>query len=69
MVTLESCCHGTTIEPSAMAEKYGRPLNKVVTLSTLSGYCQTTYASVEVNASNEIIDEINNLLNGGIYIE
>ena len=69
MVTLESCCHGTTIEPSAMAEKYGRPLNKVVTLSTLSGYCQTTDASVEVNASNEIIEEINNLLNGGVYIE
>lgn len=68
-VTLESCCHGTTIEPSAMAEKYGRPLNKVVTLSTLSGYCQTTDASVEINASNEIIEEINNLLNGGVYIE
>ena len=69
MVTLESCCHGTTIEPSTMAEKYGRPLNKVVTLSTLSGYCQTTDASIEVNASNEIIEEINNLLNGGVYIE
>lgn len=68
-VSLHSICHDTTIEPSAMAEKYGRPLNKVVTLSTLSGYCQTTDASVEVNASNEIIDEINNLLNGGIYIE
>ena len=68
-VSLHSICHDTTIEPSTMAEKYGRPLNKVVTLSTLSGYCQTTEASVEINASNEIIEEINNLLNGGIYIE
>lgn len=68
-VSLHSICHDTTIDPATMAEKYGRPLNKVVTLSTLSGYCQTTDASVEVNASNEIIEEINNLLNGGIYIE
>ena len=68
-VSLHSICHNTNIEPATMAEKYGRPLNKVVTLSTLSGYCQTTDASVEVNASNEIIEEINNLLNGGVYIE
>lgn len=66
---IESACHNTTIEPSAMASRYGRPCNKVLSLANLTGYCQTTDAHVAANASEEVIDQLNNLLNGGIYIE
>lgn len=68
-VTLESCSHNTTIEPSAMAVTYGRPCNKVLSLANLTGYVQTRDARVSVNASDEVNDSINNMLDGGIYIE
>lgn len=60
--------HDTTIEPSSMATNYGRPLNAVANIPN-SGYIQTANASVSINANESICNEVNNYLNGGVFIE
>ena len=61
--------HDTNVEPSSMSSNYGRPCNKVISLSGLSGYVQTANANVVTSASKQYKDEIDRLLNGGVYIE
>lgn len=61
--------HDTNVEPSSMTSNYGRPCNKVLSLSGLSGYVQTANANVVTSASKQYKDEIDSLLNGGVYIE
>ena len=60
--------HNTNVEPSTMANVCGRPLNQVKTLSSLSGYVQTYNASVGVK-NNQIAQQINSLLDRGVYLE
>ena len=60
--------HNTTVEPASVAESIGRPLNKVIPLNTCTGYVQTVEASVKCDNAN-ISDQINTLLEGGVYIE
>lgn len=47
----------------------GLPCCSTVELSTLTGYCQCSNASVSAIAMPEEITKINNYLNGGVYIE
>lgn len=47
----------------------GRPYQKVISLSGLSGYVQTVGACVSSNYPKYIVDEVNSLLDGGIYLE
>lgn len=47
----------------------GRPLMQNVALSTLSGYVKCGNASVPLNASDPIREEVNRLLNSGFYME
>ncbi len=47
----------------------GRPLGEVVTLSSCTGFVQCDGAQVDIAGSEEERDEINALLNEGIYIE
>lgn len=61
--------HDTNVEPNSMTSNYGRPCNKVLSLSGLSGYVQTANANVVTSASKQYKDEIDSLLNGGVYIE
>lgn len=61
--------HDTNVEPSSMTNNYGRPCNKVISLSGLSGYVQTANANVVTSASKQYKDEIDSLLNGGVYLE
>lgn len=61
--------HDTNVEPSSMTSNYGRPCNKVISLSGLSGYVQTANANVVTSASKQYKDEIDSLLNGGVYLE
>jgi len=61
--------HDTNVDPSNMTSNYGRPCNKVLSLSGLSGYVQTTNANVSTWAPKQYKDEIDSLLNGGVYIE
>lgn len=60
--------HPTNVEPSVFTSTLGRPCNKVVSLSTLTGYVQTIGASVSTPNSNSST-VINQLLDGGVYIE
>lgn len=68
-ITLVCISHNTNVEPSSMTSNYGRPCNKVLSLSGLSGYVQTANANVVTRATKQYKDEIDSLLNGGVYIE
>lgn len=68
-ITLVCISHNTNVDPSSLANNYGRPCNKVVALSGLSGYVQTTNANVSTWAPKQYKDEIDALLNGGVYLE
>ena len=59
----------TADEPDNMRETVGNALNKVVSLSSLTGYVQTSGASVKAPATDGELADINALLDGGIYIE
>lgn len=47
----------------------GRMLNQEVTLSTLSGFCKCSAASVNTELPAQYKDEINSYLNSGFFIE
>lgn len=59
----------TADNPAGIRSTIGNALNKIVTLSELSGYVQTISASVSVSAYESETISINNLLDGGVYIE
>ena len=63
-----SLSHPTNVEPTVFTNALGRPCNKVLSLASLSGYVQTVGASVSIPNSIHAT-EVNNLLNGGVYIE
>lgn len=52
-----------------MADRYGRPLFAVRTLSSLTGYVKTNGASVDIPGFEEEKNKVCALLNGGIFIE
>lgn len=68
-ITLYCISHNTNVEPSSLATLYGRPLNGVVKIGSINGYCKCVNASVSAPTSQENLDVINNYLNGGVYIE
>lgn len=61
--------HDTTVTPGSVSAIKGTPYNGVLSLSGISGYVQTMDASVAGSMTDTEREEINNLLNGGIYIE
>lgn len=61
--------HDTTVSPSSVSPVKGTPYNGVMSLSGVSGYVQTSGASVEIAGYGNEKDIVNNYLNGGIYIE
>lgn len=61
--------HDTIVSPHADTAVIGEPYSKAVRLETLSGYVQTQNASVSVPAKEEVVQQLNSLLDGGIYIE
>ena len=66
--------HDTTVSPSSISAVKGTPYNGVMALSGVSGYVQTLDASVgntlsAANMTDTERETINNMLDGGIYIE
>lgn len=49
--------------------RYGSPLCQVKTLSTLSGFCMTANAAIEIDGLDSENEEICSLLNSGVYLE
>lgn len=54
---------------SNIATVYGRPTYKTVQLVNIKGFCQCAGASVSCNGTVGEIEQINNFLNGGVFIE
>lgn len=61
--------HDTNVSPDSVSAIMGTPARAVKSLSGLSGYVQTVGASVAGLMTDSERDAINNLLNGGVYIE
>ena len=61
--------HDVTVTPGSVSAIKGTPYNGVLSLSGISGYVQTMDASVAGSMTDTEREEINNLLNGGVYIE
>lgn len=55
-------------DPEDLSANIGRPLKSVANLSTLNGYCQCANYSANCGLESET-NEINRLMNGGVYIE
>ncbi len=68
-IVLTMISHNTHVSPGSVANNYGRPTSKVGRIGDFGGFVQTVNASVSVNAGQDIIQSINNFLNGGVYIE
>lgn len=64
-----TCTYSSTVEPSDIVETSGRPVMRDERLLNYSGFVKCDNASVKIEATLEEIETINNLLNGGIYIE
>lgn len=68
-IVLYAISHDTNVEPSNLSSTAGRPLNEQVYISSLKGYCQTVNANVSAPTSEENINRINAIMNGGFFIE
>ena len=68
MVTIRSKVLEIVDSPQRIAA-IGLPCNKTLRLSTLSGYCQCSGASVSAPATDAELESINDMINSGIYIE
>lgn len=64
-----ACITAYRAASAAVAPVIGAPTMAAVQLGTVSGYCQTRAASVAVSAPDGIRQEINSLLDSGIFIE
>lgn len=58
-----------TVQGAGRIAAIGLPCYQTLKLSTLSGYCQCSGASVSAAATDTELDTINNLVNSGIYLE
>lgn len=61
--------HDTTVAPSSVSAEKGTPYNGVLSLSGVTGYVQTSGASVAGALTDTEREQINQLLDGGVYIE
>lgn len=57
------------VQDASRIAAIGLPCYKTLKLSTLSGYCQCSGASVSAAATDTELETINELVNSGIYIE
>lgn len=69
VISCISVFHDTNVSPSAIASVKGTPHNGALNLSGISGYVQTDGASVAGSMTDTERQQINQLLDGGIYIE
>lgn len=61
--------YASRIEPDNLTELAGRPCHKVRSLTGLSGYVQTAGFSADIDTLQNVIEEINTLMDSGVYIE
>lgn len=56
-------------EPAELLTLYGRPLNKVVSIGTLTGYVETMGFNIDISTISEIRETINKAMDSGVYLE
>ena len=56
-------------EPSELTTLYGRPCFKVLPISSLSGYVETSGFSIELDTYTDARNIINRLMDTGVYLE
>ena len=61
--------HDTTVTPSSVSNTKGTPYNGVLNLQNVTGYVETMGASVSGSMTDTEREQINQLMDGGIYIE
>ena len=61
--------HDTVQDPHSISAAAGEPACQAMSLGSISGYVQTLAASVAGSMGDDERNEINRLLDGGIYIE
>ena len=61
--------HDTTVSPSSVSAEKGTPYNGVLSLASVTGYVQTAGASVAGSMTDTERTQINEMMDGGIYIE
>lgn len=61
--------YNTALEPADLTDIEGRPCCKVLPLQTLTGYCRTEGFKLAGHYIKDIKDEVNALMDSGIYIE
>jgi hypothetical protein len=59
----------TYVTPSNLTSVVGSPCGRVLPLSECVGYTKTVDASIAITGHKYEMDRINNLLDGGVYIE
>lgn len=69
VVTCYTVFHDTNVSPASVSAVKGTPYNGVLALSGVTGYVQCMDASVSGSMTDTERENINNLLNGGVYIE
>lgn len=68
-VTCITVFHDTTVTPGSVSAEKGTPFNGVLSLASVTGYVQTAGASVSGTMTDTEREEINTLMDGGIFIE
>lgn len=68
-VVCYSVAHSTALEPSELAGVLGVPTQKVISLSSCTGYCECINAHCAIPASSDAINAVDMFLNSGFYIE
>ena len=68
-VTCYTVFHDTVVSPSSVSAVKGTPFNGVMSLTSISGYVQTSGASVSGSMTDAEREEINSLMDGGFYVE
>lgn len=61
--------HDTVTEPDAVRDIIGTPSMEVKSLSGLSGYVECRNAHVPIIGHDSVMNEIDNALNSGVYLE
>ena len=61
--------HDTNVLPDSVSVFMGTPTKAVKSLTGLTGYVECRNASVAAPTSEAVLQEINNYLNGGVYLE
>lgn len=62
-------CHDTSDAPSNLSACWGTPCGKIKTLSACTGFVQCADAHVSLSTTYDLMQEVDNLVNSGIYIE